>query len=507
MYKKIYYELPESLQKVIYEDNLEEFQSITSAVTFSYDDRILCFIMWPSAPKERIIFPIHLAAFYGSIRIFKYIFIQQDIYINKELFEYSLSGGNIEIIRLIEAKFHFNREKLYAGYYNNEIYNWLLDVYEVELDIGSLIENNNIEILSNIKNLTNVEQNFEIALLNNSFASAIYLIEFSSYDFTELHYVKDALTKNDMLDFFKIIIDTRHFASFIDIKTMIKSYSIDIFNYNLNNVNRSYLIIEHLNYSIRLNRNEFALKLLDHFILDLNHDYKDENPIVVAFDNQNSEIFKILLERTKSIEPIVKYYKNRSLTIYEKATTFDSDAFDLLNCIKHIKKKNNDGYYLVHYAAMSGALNNMKKIVEKEHKMINCVYKKNNSTPLIMAVASNHIEVDKYLLSFADIKINVKDSSNSQAIHYAAQTGDESIIEKLLSFKNIMINVPDKYGRTPFSYACAWSSRKIIELFINRGAYINAIDKKGNSPLFYAIYYQHFNIDEIFPSKCCRSCK
>ena len=76
---------------------------------------------------------ISLAAFCGSLKVFKYLAIN-NAEISRETLEMSLKGGNPQIITFIEQKgMNFNNtNKSALRYHRNEIFKWLIESYTHE---------------------------------------------------------------------------------------------------------------------------------------------------------------------------------------------------------------------------------------------------------------------------------------------------------------------------------------------------------------------------------------
>lgn len=95
---------PSSLHKCIREDDFDTFQNYISRnnidinykFDYSYYDRVRTIDDTPSL--------IQVAAIYGSIKIFKYLFNMDTIIFNSNLLSYAYIGRNFEIIHLCEKK-------------------------------------------------------------------------------------------------------------------------------------------------------------------------------------------------------------------------------------------------------------------------------------------------------------------------------------------------------------------------------------------------------------------
>ena len=92
-----------------------------------------------SNPKQHIEY--RNAAVYGSVNIFKFLWMQNDIFLDDNLQFYSYSGRNFEIIHICEEKCPFTNVVDFAiSTHQNELVDYFLDNFEdeIEQDKGSL---------------------------------------------------------------------------------------------------------------------------------------------------------------------------------------------------------------------------------------------------------------------------------------------------------------------------------------------------------------------------------
>lgn len=152
--KRLYYDFPCYLYScelkdiaivdIIKKDALNEFIEFTSLgydlsskicfEKFNRFKKLKCFKNKALYANKKLL--ISIAAFYSSVSIFKYLYINTN-QIEEETFVCSVEGGNVEIFRLLLQKenYHFNFELLEIAilYHNNEIADWIyenLDPYE-----------------------------------------------------------------------------------------------------------------------------------------------------------------------------------------------------------------------------------------------------------------------------------------------------------------------------------------------------------------------------------------
>ena len=122
---------PSPLHKSIREDDIEEFQSILAKnnydinynFDYSYYERTLTECKTPSL--------IQIAATYGSIKIFKFLWMQPSIIFDDNLICYAISGRNYEIIHICETKCPIDRAFQFSiNSHQYELTDYFIDISE-----------------------------------------------------------------------------------------------------------------------------------------------------------------------------------------------------------------------------------------------------------------------------------------------------------------------------------------------------------------------------------------
>ena len=149
----------------IQRDDLVQFQEVISKMNISINMRL------PFSFYERFLFVnsddslpslIEYSAFFGSINIFKFLWIS-GAYVDDDLVQYAIAGGNNEIIQYCEEKqLEFDKEclKVAIKFLRNEIAEYIHMNYGIEYKRSHIIEaisSHNYEMLLN---LTSPEDNF-----------------------------------------------------------------------------------------------------------------------------------------------------------------------------------------------------------------------------------------------------------------------------------------------------------------------------------------------------------
>lgn len=141
---------PSPLHKSIREDDIDTFQKLLSQNNINFNDPIDFSFYERSKTFDEKMTPIKIAALYGSIKVFKFLLMNNAI-VDDNILCYAYFGNNIEIIHLIENQ--NPNEKVYTqpiSNYHNELLDYLFDNFNVEIEesnkqVKKLLENYIIE--------------------------------------------------------------------------------------------------------------------------------------------------------------------------------------------------------------------------------------------------------------------------------------------------------------------------------------------------------------------------
>lgn len=122
-----------------------------------------------------------MAEFYGAIKCFKYLMLNYvDLLGNQN--KYAISGGNVEIVRLLEQKNKcFDDCHEFAAYFhNNDIYRWLCEKNPPDMKkvLEASVSTNNVELLLDLQTMklpiiSVINRNEEASLLFSNFEGDI----------------------------------------------------------------------------------------------------------------------------------------------------------------------------------------------------------------------------------------------------------------------------------------------------------------------------------------------
>ena len=163
-----------------------------------------------------------------------------------------------------------------------------------------------------------------------------------------------------------------------------------------------------------------------------------------------------------------------------------------------VNKKDENGEYLLHIAAINGHLDIIKYLIEKQNVYID-IKGKSQKTALIYASEKGDLDIVEYLLS-KGANIESMDYYYKTALHYACEYCKIPVIGYLV-LKGADIEVKDYNSKTPLIYGCDKGNIVIVNFLISKGADIDAQDINGNTPLHYASFNGKTNIVKYLLSK------
>ncbi|KAE8599011.1 hypothetical protein XENTR_v10017018 [Xenopus tropicalis] len=157
-------------------------------------------------------------------------------------------------------------------------------------------------------------------------------------------------------------------------------------------------------------------------------------------------------------------------------------------------KQNKLGCYPIHMTAFMGSLKCMDIILKKGEEMgytidhhINFTNNE-KSSPLHLAVQNGNIDVVKACISYG-AKIDLRQSDNATALHFAATQGATEIVKFMVSSysdDNKIVDLPDGNDETPLHKSVLFDHVELAEYLISEGANIDSEDKESRTPLLLA---------------------
>jgi ankyrin repeat protein len=104
---------------------------------------------------------------------------------------------------------------------------------------------------------------------------------------------------------------------------------------------------------------------------------------------------------------------------------------------------------------------------------------------LLLAIQKGHFEIAELLMKHAEMKPDLANAHDENALMMAGLVGNAAWVEKLLAL-GASVN---KSGWTPLHYAAAGPSAETVKILLTYGARINARSPNGTTPLMMAAQY------------------
>ncbi|SFD58518.1 ankyrin repeat domain-containing protein [Flavobacterium phragmitis] len=185
------------------------------------------------------------------------------------------------------------------------------------------------------------------------------------------------------------------------------------------------------------------------------------------------------------VNPTKKYANGANLLLLAIASDKDLKAAEYFATKgMSLKDVDSDGNTAFTYAARSGNIPLLKKLLEKG-------IKPTESALLIAAQGSrretNPIETYKYLVEEVKIKATAQNKAGQNVLHILAGKPNQTEIIKYFLDKGVDVNKADKEGNTPLMAAASARETAVLELFLPKAKNINAQNLKGESALTYAV--------------------
>lgn len=187
------------------------------------------------------------------------------------------------------------------------------------------------------------------------------------------------------------------------------------------------------------------------------------------------------------VDPKKKYANGANLLLLAIASDKDLKAAEYFTTKgMSLKDVDNEGNTAFTYAARSGNIALLKKLIEKGIKP--------NDTALLIAAQgsrreTNPIETYKYLVEEVKIKPTAQNKAGQNVLHILAGKPNQTEIIKYFLAKGVDVNKADKEGNTPVMSASSAKETAALELFLPTAKNINAQNSKGESALTFAVRY------------------
>ncbi len=128
------------------------------------------------------------------------------------------------------------------------------------------------------------------------------------------------------------------------------------------------------------------------------------------------------------------------------------------------------GYLPIHYAAMSGAVDPLKRLLKINRQGFGKAQSHMGVTPLMAAIVHGQVDAVKVLIELDSDGRTLVTGYN--ALHCALHQGNRKIIEQVLSqgWSLEQLNERSEEGGTPFMLACELDDPELVKMLLRKGA-------------------------------------
>lgn len=397
------------IYQLIKNDNVEEFHLLCNSIHgFDMNQMI------PDSIFERVLFlkdgprPIHIASYFGSVRIFKFLLLNKaDLSLrdnaSNNVTHFAVAGGNAEIIHILEHnEWDFHRAPNVATqFHRNEIYTYLFEskYFDNEKEANVIISasmSNNVEAIIhcagelgmdvNFKNKNNETPLFQ-AVMSRSLDALELLLHHKNININCLDNeganLLHVASRRNFYEGMKILIDLKNKNN--------DEYVLDI--NAKNNYGETPLTI-----AAELGHVEIIKLLLNHPKINPNYALKNGTPLHLCLIQDNVELLKIMLDSNK-FNPNIK---------------------------------NQSSFTPLHIAAIRNLPEAIKILCNKNYNVdVNCLDQTGQS-PLCMSIDSGDYEsVKAFLESGRDFAFDHKNMDQLTPLEIAQRNGNDEIIKLL----------------------------------------------------------------------------
>ncbi|ORY20328.1 ankyrin [Neocallimastix californiae] len=204
-------------------------------------------------------------------------------------------------------------------------------------------------------------------------------------------------------------------------------------------------------------------------------------PLLLAIDNNNFEMIKILVEyliKVDDIEMIKILIEHANVNNFiMKLNEENYGDYLLLNAIK------NNNINMANLLIECSNINKIELNINRENE--------NGDTPLIIACKKRDNTLVECLLKSRRIKINQKTKYGMNALMIACYYKENKIVESLINHDDIDVKIQDDKNNIPLHIACYLDNIEIARSLVNKKNLSNVINKHGDTPLVIAEEYSN----------------
>lgn len=472
----------DSLGFCIKYDDIDQFKQVTSAPDFNFNMRIPCIdcIHYSRSTSFSL---LSIAAFYGSVEVFRYL-LEKGAYYTESTAKLSVLGGNWSIILyLTDRGYDFSKYvKIAVESHQNEIVDWIVDDHsDAIVPLTVAVKALNFSLISYILSRPNVD----IEEKDKNGHTSLYVCVLNGYYEILDYLIKRGANVNvaDNLSYTPLHIAT--IQGFIHIAQLIIKHGSEIDPKNEDGKTPLLLACEH-------SRLDILMILLDHAANKDVVDNKGISPLLAgAMRNDNQIVYQLLISgvdqrrRTQEGKTALHFAARNGNTYlvdlmikYYKFKVDDTDDYGVTPLHMAAQCDNQE---VVIYLLSSGA-----KVNKQDTR---------GRTPLTYAIMAGNTDIASVLISEGS-SLNIRDGEGDSHLHYAVNYGQLEATKMLIS-KGSDVNRVNSSGWSPLHYACHVGHDEIVRLLIFSGADTTGVDKQGLMPVHIACQKGHLEVAKV----------
>jgi len=385
---------------------------------------------------------------------------------------------NLSYLNLIKSDFSVISRGINKDYFNNEVLDYLLSLYQ---KTPFFMENYASFLIQLIKD--SKYKQFEIFLKHNFSINSTMYFENNEYNILlyEIHFEPD---ENVAIKNVKYLLNHG-----INVNATL-NYDIEYTHFkDLNQ--ESNRIIDFLIRTFFRNNREFSFRVLSE-IINFYSNKNKKDAIVLELDNLNQTTFRTLSLydiNLKVLKPIIKYYgiNNFFKSLFYRNLKEASLYTNHHNIIHKIQIEYQPPKISLTATGSDDSLEQSRNEKDNDIDKYNSIKKK-----LFNEIKNMHFESIMRILDNNPTMINVKNLENKTPLMYVAEycLNQTDIINLLIHYCPDK-NITDKNGATALHIACQFNNLEAVKQLITKEN-INLLDKDGCTPLMIALKNQNF---------------
>ena len=495
----------DSIQTIIKNDDIEVFQKKVAESNLDINQETKVHSYENIAIPEVNPTLLQLAAYYGSMKIFKYILLNgaKLNIMNREGFSFehfAIAGGDSEMIHIFEEKqFSFKKAlKTAALFHQNQIFDWINETKEQDkLAFLDAAASNNIYVM-----LHYIEEGIDVNIQDDDERTALHFAaQNGSNDAIKLLLAHKDIDVNKGVDN-RTALDNASVSGLLDtLKLLLAVPGIMI-----NEIDRSgntpfgnAVLFNHIPIAKELSKmpgidiNKYEQTRFAPIQTCITRDYYNMLEFIIGLpgidlsvkDDWNNSLLHLACFSAKNPEILMLLLKHP--LIRQQLTSFNAEQ----NTPLHLAAQDLSPKYVS--VIVDFLLNNENAIQGFDINARN----ENKQTPLHIAADQGSPISIQYLMRMPGRDINAKDFDDMTPLHYAAKKCNAKLISELLADPNIDVNCKNSNEQAPLHLAVDKATKEGLEALLSHpNIDVNARDISGETPLLTALKKFHpENID------------